>query len=323
MNALLIGGIGYVGGRVAAHLKSQGHHVAVTTRRPATKTPSWLQADEIISRPDFQFSSDVFKDRDVIIHLAAPDEIAAERNPFEALNAGADVTWATLQSLVASGHASIPFIYLSTFHVYGKNARGEMTEATVPYPVHPYGLGRYLGECVVRAFRERHKVNALCVRMSNSFGAAAGFDVPRWTLIFNDLCLQAVKTNEMVLKSAGLQERNFITLEDAARALEFLAQRPTQWPQDGILHLGSDLQLNMLKVTEFIAEGCRELLVKSPSIVRPEPKPGERTVAFDFQSKRLAALGFTWKNDIRNEVRATLELCRRNLALTSPSTSAH
>src|SRR5258708_39571430 len=105
MKTLLIGGVGYVGGRLAAHLKRQGHHVAVTTRRPLNKVPSWLQADEIISLPDFQFPRTVFKDRDIIFHLAAPDEIAAERNPLEALNAGAEVTWSVLQSMVAAGYS--------------------------------------------------------------------------------------------------------------------------------------------------------------------------------------------------------------------------
>jgi len=322
MRALVIGGVGYVGGRFMAHLKNQGHHVAVTTRRPRNAVPSWVQADEIITVNNFSEAQGIFKNRDVVFHLAAPDEIAAERNPLEALNAGGELTWSVLQSLVASGQSSCPFIYLSTFHVYGKNAQGEVDESTPPYPVHPYGLGRYLGECVVRSFCERYKIKALRVRMSNSFGAAAGFDVPRWTLIFNDLCLQAVKNKTMVLKTPGLQERNFITLHDATRGLEYLGQNPHQWPEDGVIHLGSRAQLSVLKVAEMIAGCCQELWGEVPSIIRPQPKPGDQPGTFVFKSNRLAALGFNWDNPIDREIKATLQLCRKLLVVENSSISS-
>ena len=319
MKALVIGGIGYVGGRLCAYLESQGHHVAITTRRPHDQVPAWVHANEIIPVHDFQKVQQIFKGRDIVFHLAAPDEIAAEKNPLEALNAGAEGTWSILQSMIDSGQAGCPFIYLSTFHVYGKSARGIVDQSTVPYPVHPYGLGRYLGECVVRSFHERHKVKALCVRMSNSFGVAAGFDVPRWSLIFNDLCLQAVKNKEMILKTPGLQKRNFITLHDATRALEYLAQRPEQWPHDGLIHLGSQNQLSVLKVAEMVAQGYQQLWGSVPRIVRPDPKPGDHPSEFVYESKRLAALGFAWENPIAEEIKATLKLCRKSLAVASPS----
>ena len=314
MKTLLVGGIGYVGGRLAAHLKKQGHHVAVTTRRPRANVPSWLQADEVISVKDFNFAPAVFQSRDMVYHLAAPDEIAAERNPLEALNAGSEVTWSVLQSLVSSGTSRPPFIYLSTFHVYGKSAQGNVDETIVPYPVHPYGLGRYLGECVVRSFVERYKIKALCVRMSNSYGVPAGFDVPRWTLIFNDLCRQAVQNKEMVLKTSGLQERNFITLHDATRALEFLGQKAAAWPEDGIVHLGSPSQFSVLKVADMVAESYQKIWGSAPRIIKPDLKPGDRPAPFGFLSKRLSAMGFTWDNPVQQEITATLELCRKNLA---------
>jgi len=312
MRALVVGGIGYVGGRLVAYLKKQGHHVAVTTRRTPSQIPAWLNADEVLTVGQFERAQSAFKNRDIIFHLAAPDEIAADKNPLEALNAGADYTWLAMQCMVDAG-VSCPFIYLSTFHIYGKNAQGTVTESTIPYPVHPYGLGRYLGECVVQSFRQRHSLKTLCVRMSNSFGVPAGFDVPRWTLIFNDLCRQAILNKELVLKSPGLQERNFITLHDATRGLEFLAQKVSQWPDDGLLHLGSDDQWSVLTVAQMIADEYKTLWGQTLPIRRPEPKPGEIPNRFGFTSERLARLGFVWENPYRDEIKATLEMCRQNL----------
>src|SRR5437879_1037730 len=94
MRFLLIGGTGYIGGRLLSHLKTQRHWVAVTTRRPENQTPPWLQkADKIIRGP---IPPD---DYDVAIHLAAPDEVAGAKNPVEALQAGTEFTWAVLSSL--------------------------------------------------------------------------------------------------------------------------------------------------------------------------------------------------------------------------------
>src|SRR5262249_17918870 len=146
------------------------------------------------------------------------------------------------------------------------NARGVVDEATVPQPVHPYALGRYVGELVMQFFRRQHGVRALCVRMANAVGAPISRDVPRWSLVGNDLCLQAVTTKRLQLKTAGTQRRNFLTLHDAARAIEFLGLHPELWPEDGIIHLGSAMNLSIRELAERIAAEVSASMGFSPPI---------------------------------------------------------
>jgi UDP-glucose 4-epimerase len=311
MRFVLLGGAGYVGGRVVPYLRSQGHHVRVTTRRPLAEVPSWLSADEIIQTDLVDESSlrSALADRDVAIHLAAPDEIAAAARPLEALRAGSELVLNTLTALTKCSPPPV-FLYLSTFHVYGRNGRGDVGEGTLPLPSHPYAIGHYVGEQVTQMFRGQHAVEALCIRMSNAFGAPASIDVPRWSLVFNDLCLQAAVHKRLVLKTAGTQRRNFLTVHDAARAMEFLSARSDAWPADGILQLGSSMNLSIREVADRVAAAATEVCGVTPPIAAPG---GETPVAekeLSFHTDRLAAMGFTWTNSMDAEIRATLELCR-------------
>jgi UDP-glucose 4-epimerase len=312
VRVVLLGGIGYVGGRVAQYLRTRGHHVRVTTRRVRHHVPHWMPADEVVQADlvDGAQLRTALAGSEVVVHLAAPDEIESAADPRGALRAGGELTWNVLGAVTESTPPPL-YLYLSTFHVYGPNAHGAVDEATLPQPIHPYALGRYLGESVTQLFRRQHGVRALCVRMSNSIGAPISRDVPRWSLAGNDLCLQAVTTKRLLLKTPGTQRRNFLTLHDAARALEFLSVHPERWPDDGIVHLGSVMNLSIRELAERIAAQVNASMGFAPAIaVAAEAPPGTEE-ELRFSIERLASMGFTWTNELDDEIRATLKLCAK------------
>lgn len=308
MRFLLLGGIGYLGGRLARHLKANGHQVHVATRRRPEEAPAWICADRIVQLDWLTGAglAPLLEDADVAIHLAAADQEAAVKDPPRAFQTSAATTWRLMQAV--AGIARPPaVIYVSTFHVYGRMS-GDITETTPAAPVHPYALAKRFGEEVVELFRRAPRAPALCVRLANAFGCPAGMEVSQWSLAFNDFCRQAVSQKTIVLKSAGTQRRNFITLADAARALEFLAARRDSWPADGIVHVGSSISLSILEAAELVARRAREVLGFWPEITAPESS-GAAHQEFTFSTERLAALGFTWTNEVEQEVDATLRLC--------------
>jgi UDP-glucose 4-epimerase len=308
MRFLLLGGIGYLGGRLAGHLKAQGHVVYITTRRPPAEVPAWVCADRIVQWDGHTAElRPLLEDADVAVHLAAADQEAAAQDPARAFQTSAATAWWLMQA--AAGCAGPPVvIYVSTFHVYGRMS-GDITETTPAAPVHPYALAKRFGEEVIELFRRNRSAPALCVRLANAFGCPAGREVSQWTLAFNDFCRQAAAQNTIMLKSAGTQRRNFITLGDAVRALEFLAARPADWPADGILHMGSRLSYSIWEAAELVAERAAEMWGVRPEIQAPAASGGGAPAEFTFHSARLAALGFTWTNAVEAEVDATLRLC--------------
>ena len=241
-----------------------------------------------------------------MLNLAAPDEIFCSAHPRESLEANTSINWQVMSALRNCG-GEIPVIYTSTFHVYGKNAVGEISEATQPAPTHPYGLGKQLGESVVGYHRNSFGAKALCVRLSNAFGAAVSSQVPRLSLVFNDLCRQAVAEKRLVLKTSGTQKRNFITIGDFARAMEFLSLCPQRWPQDGVVNLGGRTDLSIMEVAQLIAARTEKMFGYAPEICVQDPTP-QRSVPFQFGVERLAALGFSWESDVEREIDDTLVL---------------
>ncbi len=80
-----------------------------------------------------------------------------------------------------------------------------------------------------------------------------GSGVNRWTLVFNGLCRQAMTSGEMVVKSSGKQQRDFIPLHDVAVAVDhFLFKNPKKW-DDGLFNLGGDCSLSIVEVAKTIA----------------------------------------------------------------------
>src|SRR5207247_1702625 len=140
---------------------------------------------------------------DVVVHLAAPDHAQATRDPPAALMAGAVTAWRIMDS-VARQTRPPAVIYPSTFHVHGRDLRGNVTEATIPKPTHPYALGKRFGEEVLQLFRREQNVTGLVVRLSNAFGCPAGTEISQWSLVFNDLCSQAATQGQIVLRPPEL-----------------------------------------------------------------------------------------------------------------------
>lgn len=298
-----------MGARLARCLTSAGHHVRVATRRALSDVPAWLASRDVVSLRDRGSLAEAMRGCDVVYHLALPDEVTSEADPLQAMRAGSEWTW-TVMDAAANVTPPCRFIFLSTIHVYGSHLRGTVRETTLPFPLHPYALSRWMGETILQFFRHQRGVPALVVRMSNAFGAPESLDLPRWTLVFNDLCRQAATQRRMVLKSAGKQRRNFVTLEDAARALVFLAVPPTPWPEDGVIHLGSELNFSMLEVAEKIGRVADRVVGFRPTLVAPEPTTRDAPTDFVIDCGRLASMGFEWTNGVDAEIEATLRLCR-------------
>lgn len=308
---LITGGYGYLGGRVAQALAAQGWHVSLGTRRVVAAAPEWLPG-AAPTRLDWDSNGSLkaaCSDQNAVVHLAAMNEIESSRDPVGALRVnGID----SLRLLEAANAAQVPrFVYLSTAHVYGAPLAGVIDETTLPRPAHPYAITHRVAEDFVLAAHDAGKIEGAVLRLSNGFGAPAHAGVDRWTLLANDLCLQAATTRALVLSSAGLQRRDFITLEDVARAIGHVLELPKAELADGLFNVGGDAPMRVVEMAELIAARCEVVLGFAPALQRRAAKPGEATMALDFSSSKLQGTGFVLKRNHVNEIDATLRLCEQ------------
>lgn len=309
---LITGGLGYVGCRIARFLAGRPDMtLRLGTRRKDEAAPEWLKNGRVVQM-DFE-SPDSLRGAlagvDCVMHLAAMNELDSAANPEGALIVNGLYSLKLLNAAMLAGARR--FIYFSTGHVYGSPLEGRITEDSLARPTHPYAITHRVSEDFVLAAHDQKKLVGVVLRLTNGFGAPERADVNRWTLLVNDLCKQAVTTGVLVLRSSGMQYRDFITLEDVARAAGHFADIPAQACAKGIFNLGGQRPMTILEMTERIGARCQTVLGFRPRIVRPEAAESEVPRPLDFCIDRLKATGFTLTGDMDAEIDATLCLCKK------------
>lgn len=307
-SVLITGGLGYIGGRVAQALVVAGFQVRCGTRQSAVHAPKWLPDMHMVR---LDWDSDDALERacrgvDSVVHLAAMNEIESAQNPKGALQMNA---MATLRLLETAKRVGIRrFVYFSTAHIYGAPLQGDISETTLPRPVHPYAITHKTAEDFVLAAHDQRQIEGIVVRLSNGFGAPATASVDRWTLLVNDLCRQAVSTGALRLNSAGTQMRDFIPLADVATATEHLLGLDTARIDDGLFNLGSGASMPILTMTERVAERYRVLTGADIPIIRPDVSSGP-VATLHYRCDKLLATGFQPRREVDREIDDTLQLC--------------
>ncbi len=308
---LVTGGFGYVGGRVAQLLSTLPHTHVVLGSRVQQKAPDWLPAASVIAtswhEPDCLRLA--CSNVEVVLHLAAMNEIEAANDPVGALEVNGIGTVRLLEA--ARAEKVRRFIYLSTAHVYGAPLVGRIDETACPRPIHPYATSHRAGEDVVLAAHDAGTLTGLVLSLSNTFGAPAHSNVNRWTLLVNDLCRQVVTTGQLVLRSAGLQRRDFVTLTDVAKAIAHLINLPAQDADNGIFNIGGACAMTVMEMTLLVAVRCEAILGFRPEILRLDPLPNETSQPLDYRIDKLLGAGFELTGDPEVEIDATLAMCSK------------
>jgi UDP-glucose 4-epimerase len=308
---LITGGLGYVGGRVAKYLASDPDlALQITSRSVNANKPNWLSNGEILpwNISDNNNLTQLCEGVDTVVHFAAMNEIDSAQDPIAALEVNGVGSLRLLQFAQAAGVRR--FIYFSTAHVYGVPLTGTISEQTTPRPMHPYAITHKVAEDFVLAARDQGKIEGIVLRLSNGFGVPVAADVNRWTLLINDLCRQAVMTGKLVLRSSGLQRRDFITLQDTARCVKHFIYLSKLSCGDGLFNLGGECVLSIYKVTQLVAVRCVAVLGFNPPIERIDPQPEEQVPNLDYSIAKLKATGFSLESKIEEEIDATLLFCQ-------------
>jgi UDP-glucose 4-epimerase len=309
MRILISGGFGFVGGRLAQYLQIAGHQVVLGSRK-SRSPPEWLREAEVVTMDwnDCDALAAVCAGSDVIIHAAGMNAEDSIDNPVAAL---AFNGLATARLLDAGCKMQVKrFVYLSTAHVYGSPLEGMINEDTFPRNLHPYASSHLAGESAVLYATQRKRIEGIVLRLSNAFGAPAHKDVNCWMLLVNDLCRQSLQTRRMVLRSNGMQQRDFITLEDVAGAIYHLLNLDSDKCIDGLYNLGGST-ISVWEMTQRIEARCHAVLGFRPEIIRPEPKAGEHMPVIDYNCGKLQSTGWQGKYDIEMELDSALMMCSR------------
>jgi UDP-glucose 4-epimerase len=309
---LITGGLGYVGGRVAKYLANdQNLILQLTSSKSDAKKPNWLKTGEVVQWNTFANNelNLLCAEIDTIVHFAAMNEIDSAENPIAALEVNG---LGTLRLLEAAQDTNVRrFIYFSTAHVYGSPLVGEISEKTLPRPIHPYAISHKVAEDFVLAAHDKKQIEGIVLRLSNGIGAPISSNVNRWSLIVNDLCRQAVSTHRLTLRTSGLQLRDFVTLHDTARCIEHFIHLPINQCKDGLFNIGGEFVCSIYEITQMVAARCEAILGFKPQISRVEPQGDENALHLEYSIAKLKATGFSLCGNFEDEIDETLKLCQK------------
>jgi UDP-glucose 4-epimerase len=308
---LITGGLGYLGGRIADYLKRKHPKLTIilATSKEVSEIPSWAKSFQIVrlnicdkTTIDKAVSSDLY----AIIHLAALNEHESLSNIQFAWEVNALGTQSLLS--IANQKRVQKFIYFSTFHVY-EDCQKMINEKSPTKAHHPYATTHRAAEDMVRFYQHSQDMDTLTLRLSNGFGYPMDLGVSRWTLVFNDLCRQAVTSGKMIIKSSGKQQRDFICLHDVASAVDhFLYKNVNNWG-DGLFNLGGDCSLSILDVANKIGSIFKKKYGTSIPIEIQSKNDKAILNPVKFDIDKLKNTGFLLTGSMDHEIERTLSLC--------------
>lgn len=306
---LITGGFGYVGSRIAQVIATLPDTQVILGSREARVSPSWLRNSTVLTTSWLDSSSlaRACSGVDVVVHLAAMNEIDAASNPIGALEMNGLNSVRLLEAAKSEGVSK--FIFLSTAHIYGAPLRGFIDENTLPRPIHPYATSHKAAEDAILASHDQGFIDGIVLRLSNGFGAPAHAGVNRWSLLVNDLCQQAVTHGKLTMRSTGMQRRDFVTLHDVSRAFCHFVDMPKDKIGNGIFNIGGSWAPRIIDVAEMVQSRCAIVLGFTPAILRPAPQPDEKDTELTYSIDKLLSTGFNLSGNPREEIDATLELC--------------
>lgn len=308
-HVLIVGGLGYFGSRLAAALGNQSD-VLVTSRSLSAEREQWLRATAgTINRVQFDSAEHqnlpTGESFDCIINVASPSAAEVAR-ATDLIREHALRTIRACLDLMKAGRAA-RLIHFSSFHVYGSHHQTRFSEEDIPEPTHPYGEVHL--QCERAIADESDGLPVFIVRPTNIVGAPAHADLgPQSALVFLDLCRQAIETQRLSLRSNGKAYRDFVTMKDAIEAVRKLLSAPGSTTPSG------GLTLNLASGTAHpLEELAKQIQLEANRLkgyqVAINFGSGQDSFSEPFRvaNDRLRTLGWQPRNDLRGEIRQTLE----------------
>ncbi|UTW51630.1 NAD-dependent epimerase/dehydratase family protein [bacterium SCSIO 12827] len=223
-NFLVSGGCGFIGREVVKRLMSAGHRVRVLDNLAYGQISGMAGAVELIngSVGDRTVLVSALDGVDRCIHLAGSPVLDCPRanraDHLEVFKNSADTFFDTAAS------AGIPVIYASSAAVYGEAANSPIAETTPCDPVNSHGMEKVALERAAASAAETTGLASMGLRMFNVYGAGQLPSSPYCGVVrlFADRVLRA---EPVTVAGDGSQQRDFIYVDDAARAIVAAATR--------------------------------------------------------------------------------------------------
>lgn len=309
MKCIVTGATGFIGSYLCQYLYRKGHIVIPLSRAiPQAWISQFGPVESIACDILSPALAELRVSADVVIHLASSNDIISRDT-----RSGVELSVLGTKNVLdfAVNNQIGKFVFFSTFQVYGSEVEGMIDEAAPLRPENDYALNHIFAEQYVEMYARKGKISAAIVRPTNVYGRMASTTVDRWTLVPACFCKEAYFNQTITLLSSGKQMRNFISLENVARAAECLLNGfPARLD---VINFGSAINVSVIDAAKMVRSVYNRLYSKEVEIIVQSALP-KQSNAFSVSMKKLNSYGFmpdehsTLETEI-NEVFKYLERC--------------
>ena len=278
MKILVTGGAGFIGSAVVRHLINDKNYSVINVDK-LTYAGNLESLKDVANSPLYCFEqvdicdakniTRVFEEHrpDKIMHLAAESHVDRsidssdefiKTNIFgtHTLLEAAKYYWSKLEGVQRS---EFVFHHISTDEVYGdlSNAEDIFTEKTNYAPSSPYSASKASSDHLVRAWGRTYNLPVIITNCSNNYGP---YHFPE--KLIPHVILNAIHGNDLPIYGNGLQIRDWLYVEDHAKALSKVV---TEGKIGETYNIGGRNEKTNLEVVEAICELLEELAPKKPT----------------------------------------------------------
>ena len=233
---------------------------------------------------------------DTVVHLAAFGSVVESvQDPIPNFDVNVRGTLVALRAAASAGVGK--FVFASTGGAIMGNAEPPVDEATLPWPISPYGASKLCGEAYCHAFAGSFDLPVVALRFANVYGPISAH---KKGVITNFIRL-GLRREPLVVYGDGSATRDFLYVEDLCDGICTAMDASLT---DEVVHLASGEETSIGGLAEHILEltGATDVPVHYE-----ERRRGEVEKTFARPDRAAELLGFAPSHTLAEGLRKTVE----------------
>jgi len=252
--SLVTGAAGFIGSNLVDYLLKQGHSVVCLDNESANNDKFYWNDKTINVSGDitnYKFMKNVFTHVEYVFHLAAESRLqSAIQNPIQAVQKNCVGTTVMLQCARDVGVKR--FVYSSTSSGYGNN----------PYPnvetqpddcLNPYSASKIAGEKFCKMYTDLYGLETVVLRYFNVFGHRSP-QRGQYAPVIGIFQRQRDAGEPLTIVGDGSQRRDFVHVEDVARANYLASLMPLKGHEGEVFNVGSGSAYSIKEIADAISD---------------------------------------------------------------------
>lgn len=314
-NAMITGGLGFIGSNLAIRLAELGANVLVVDSLIPEYGGNQFNIEPVKDKIKVNFAdirtqatmNYLVQSQDYVFNLAGQvSHLDSMTDPFNDLEINCRAQLTLLEALRKhNGKAKI--VFAATRQQYGKPDYLPLDEKHLMHPTDVNGINKMAGEWYHILYNNVYGIRASSLRLTNTFGPRQMMKNDRQTFLAWFLRL-AMDNKPIKIFGSGEHVRDFNFVEDVVDA--FLLAMASDKANGEVFNLGGNERLSVLQTAEKIVGLCGSGSIEKISFPEDKKKIEIGSVYSDY-SKIKKLLGWEPKTLFEDGLKETIEYYRK------------